>query len=324
MDTPAIPLKKIVIAGGSGFLGVSLAHALAEQGATVVIVSRTPPKCAGPWKHVVWDGRTVGDWAHELEGAAAVVNLAGRSVDCIKSPDHCDEILRSRVEATHTLGIAMRSVANPSPVWVQMSTAHIYGDPPTAICTEDSALGYGLAPDVGRAWEEAYRSSALPSQRQVILRTSFVIGQDRGAGCGALAKLVPLARFGLGGRVGTGRQGMSWIHEVDMNRLFIRAITQPTMTGVYIASAPNPVPQVEFMRELRRAVRMPIGLPATEWMVRLGARWLLQTDPELALYGRYVVSRRLADERFEFQYPELRTALARELGPKLGSTNTAG
>lgn len=320
----SIPLGKVLIAGGNGFLGVSLAHALAERGIAVVIVSRSPPQCTGPWTHVVWNGRTVDDWAHELEGAAAVVNLAGRSVDCIKSPDRCDEIPRSRVEATRALGIAMRSVANPPAVWVQMSTAHIYGDPPTAICTEDSALGYGLAPDVGRAWEEAYRSSALPSQRQVILRTSFVIGQDRGAGRGAMAKLVPLARFGLGGRVGTGRQGMSWIHEVDMNRLFIRAITEPTMTGVYIASAPNPVPQVEFMRELRQAVRMPLGLPATEWMVRLGARWLLRTDPELALYGRYVVSRRLADERFEFQFPELRTALARELGPKLGSTNTAG
>ncbi len=160
-----------------------------------------------------------------------------------------------------------------------MSTAHIYGDPPSAVCTEDSALGYGLAPDVGRAWEEAYRDAVLPSQKQVILRTSFVIGRDRGAGCGAMAKLLPLARRGLGGRVGSGRQGMSWIHEVDMNRLFLRSLTDPAITGVYIASAPHPVPQVEFMRELRRAVGMPIGLPATEWMVRLGARWLLRTDP---------------------------------------------
>ena len=314
MEERAKPFGKVVIAGGSGFLGVSLAHALAEQGGEVVIVSRNPPRCTGPWKHVVWDGRTIGPWIHELDGAQGVVNLTGRSVDCIKSPDHCDEILRSRVEATRVLGLAMRQVANPPPVWVQMSTAHIYGDPPSAVCTEDSALGYGLAPDVGRAWEEAYRDAVLPSQKQVILRTSFVIGRDRGAGCGAMAKLVPLARWGLGGRVGSGRQGMSWIHEVDMNRLFLRSLTDPAITGVYIASAPHPVPQVEFMRELRLAVGMPIGLPATEWVVRLGARWLLRTDPELALYGRFVVSRRLADERFQFAYPQLPGALAEILG----------
>lgn len=304
------PFGKIVIAGGSGFLGVSLSHALAEQGAEVVIVSRNPPRCPGPWKHVVWDGRSVGSWAHELDGAQGVVNLAGRSVDCIKSPDHCDEILRSRVEATRVLGLAMRQLSAPPRIWVQMSTAHIYGDPPSAICAEDSALGYGLAPDVGRAWEAAYQESVLPGQRQVVLRTSFVIGRDRGAGCGALAKLLPLARWGLGGRVGTGQQGMSWIHETDMNRLFIRALIEPTMRGVYIASAPHPVSQAEFMREVRRAVGMPIGIPAAGWMVRLGARWLLSTDPELALYGRFVVSRRLADEQFTFTYPKLPAALA--------------
>jgi NAD dependent epimerase/dehydratase family enzyme len=190
-----------------------------------------------------------------------------------------------------------------------MSTAHIYGDPPSAVCTEDSALGYGLAPDVGRAWEAAYQESVLPDQRQVVLRTSFVIGRDRGAGCGAMAKLVPLARWGLGGRVGSGCQGMSWIHEQDMNRLFLRALTDPAMSGVYVASTPQPVPQVDFMRQLRRAVGMPLGFPAMEWMVRLGARWLLRTDPELALYGRFVVSRRLMEERFEFVYPELPAAL---------------
>lgn len=208
-----------------------------------MIVSRNPPRCAGPWKHVVWDGRTIGPWIYELDGAQGVVNLTGRSVDCIKPPDHCDEILRSRVDATHVLGLAMRQVTNPPPVWVQMSTAHIYGAPPSAACTEDSALGYGLAPDVGRAWEEAYRDAVLTSQRQVILRTSFVIGRDRGAGCGAMAKLLPLARWGLGGRVGSGRQGMSWIHEVDMNRLFLRSLTDAAMTGVYIASAPTPSPR---------------------------------------------------------------------------------
>jgi uncharacterized protein (TIGR01777 family) len=244
-----------------------------------------------------------------LDEADGLVNLAGRSVACIKSPDHQDEILRSRVESTRVLGEAMRTIDSPPPVWVQMSTAHIYGDPPQSVCTEQSAFGYGLAPFVARAWEEAFHASVLPSQRGVILRTSFVLGRNRGAGGGALDTLTTLTRLGLGGRVGSGQQGLSWIHETDLNRLFERALIEPTMRGAYIASAPHPVPQVEFMRELRRAIRMPIGLPAFPWMVRIGARFLLRTDPELALYGRYVIPKRLEEEGFEFQLPDLREAM---------------
>jgi uncharacterized protein (TIGR01777 family) len=303
------PNNRVVIAGGSGFVGVSLAHHLAASKMDVVLVSRHPPRSAGPWNHVAWDGRTLGNWARVLDGAAGLVNLAGRSVDCIKTPAHQDEILRSRVEATRVLGQAMRSIAAPPPVWVQMSTAHIYGDPPEVVCTEDSPFGVGLAPFVGRAWEDAFHASVLPSQRPVILRTSFVLGRNRGAGSGALGRLRMLVWLGLGGKIGTGTQGMSWIHETDMNRLFARALTDATMHGSYIASAPYPVAQRVFMRELRRAVGMPIGLPAYSWMVRFGARWLLRTDPELALYGRHVVSQRLKEEHFEFQFPHLADAL---------------
>jgi uncharacterized protein (TIGR01777 family) len=299
----------VVIAGGSGFLGVSLAHHLATSNYSVVLLSRRAPRVSGPWKHVPWDARSLGEWQEELNGAVGMVNLVGRSVDCIKTPDHQDEILRSRVEATRVLGMAVREVNSPPPVWVQMGTAHIYGDPPEVICTEASPFGYGLAPFVGRAWEDEFHAGVLPSQRQVILRTSFVLGRDRGAGCGALARLRFLVKLGLGGKIGSGRQGMSWIHETDLNRLFERALTDSTMQGAYIASSPNPVSQVEFMRELRRAVGMPIGLPATEWMVRFGARWLLRTDPELALYGRFVIPKRLQEEGFEFRFPHLREAL---------------
>ena len=304
----------IVIAGGSGFLGLSLATHLAVSGRSIILLSRTPPKPDGPWRHVRWDARTLGDWCRELDGAIGMVNLTGRTVDCIKTPDHQDEILRSRLEATRVLGMAVRNVESPPPVWVQMSTAHIYGDPPQVTCTEESPFGYGLAPFVGRAWEEEFRASVLPSQRQVILRTSFVIGRDRGAGAVALARLLILTKLGLAGKIGSGTQGMSWIHEADMNRLFERALIDPTMQGPYIASSPNPVSQQIFMRELRRAVGVPIGLPAFSWMVRIGAPWLLRTDPELALYGRYVVSKRLQDEQFEFQFPNLSAATSRSSG----------
>lgn len=298
-----------VIAGGSGFLGIGLATHLAGQGRSVVILSRSTPP-AGPWQHVKWDARTLGPWTSVLEGASGLVNLVGRTVDCIKTPDHCDEILRSRVEATRVLGEAMHKVKTPPPVWVQMSTAHIYGDPPEVMCDEDAPFGYGLAPTVGRAWEEAFATAALPSQRTVILRTSFVIGRRNSGGGGALATLSMLARFGLGGTVGHGRQGMSWIHALDMNRLFERALTDASMRGPYIATAPNPVSNREFMRALRKAVGMPIGLPAAAFMVRIGAPLLMRTDPELALYGRYLASRRLREEGFNFRFPTLPEALA--------------
>jgi len=299
----------VVIAGGSGFLGVSLARHLAAQNVPVVILSRSKPRPNGAWRHVTWDARTLGHWSDALNGARAVVNLVGRTVDCVKTPDHQDEILRSRVEATRVLGTAMRAVKSPPPVWVQMSTAHIYGDPPSVVCDEDSPFGVGLAPFVGRAWEAAFAEAVLPDQRGVVVRTSFVIGRDQGAGGGALARLRFLTRLGLGGRVGSGRQGMSWIHETDMNRIFERAISDDGMRGAYIASSPNPVAQVDFMRCLRRAMRMPIGLPAFGWMVRLGAPLVLRTDPELALYGRYVLPGRLSREGFEFRFAKLEAAL---------------
>ena len=301
--------KLVVIAGGSGFLGVSLARHLIESNIKVTLLSRTRPKAEGQWDFAEWDARTLGGWQSVVDDADAVVNLVGRTVDCIKTPDHCDEILRSRVEATHVLGKAMKASPTPPPVWVQMSTAHIYGDPPSVICTEASPFGFGLAPHVAKAWEAEFENSLHPDQRGVVLRTSFVVGRDRGAGGGALSRLRGITRWGLGGRVGSGQQGMSWIHETDMNRIFGRSILDSTMQGVYIASSPNPVSQAEFMRSLRRSLKMPIGLPAPEFMVRFGAHWILRTDPELALYGRYVIPQRLIESGFAFDFPSLDDAL---------------
>jgi uncharacterized protein (TIGR01777 family) len=301
--------KSVVIAGGSGFLGTSLAYHLLESNFKVTVLSRNRPRANGHWDFAEWDARTLGDWQSVIDGATAVVNLVGRSVDCVKTPDHCDEILRSRVEATRVLGEAMQSVSTPPPVWVQMSTAHIYGDPPSLVCTESSPFGYGLAPQVGNAWESQFADSVLTEQRGVVLRTSFVVGRDRGAGGGALSRLRFVARLGLGGKIGSGRQGMSWIHEKDLNRIFERAILDSSMQGAYIASSPSPVSQMDFMQSLRRTLRVPIGLPATEAMVRFGARWILGTDPELALYGRYVVPQRLLDSGFSFEFPDLDSAL---------------
>ncbi|MCB1304917.1 MAG: DUF1731 domain-containing protein, partial [Leptospiraceae bacterium] len=273
-----------------------------DRGYTVTALSRSEVNEPGirwlPW------AKPDKEWARSLDGITALINLAGRSVDCIKTPETEDQILRSRVETTLSLGRALQTVRRKPRVWIQMSTAHIYGDS-LEICDEDSSYGYGLAPFVGRAWEAAFQESIPRSVRGVILRTSFVIGKSGGA----LPRLALLARMGLGGRISHGKQGMSWIHEEDMNALFSWAMESPRAKGAYIASSPNPESQVDFMRMLRRALGMPIGLPASAWMVRIGAPLLMNTDPDLALYGRYCRSARLEAEGFPFQYPLLKDAL---------------
>lgn len=299
------PTGRIVVAGGTGFLGRNLAGHLGRLGCEVVVLSRNRPAGDHAWRHATWDARTLGEWVRHLDGATALVNLTGRSVDCVKTPDQCDEILRSRVESTRVLGRALREVGTRPRVWVQMATAHRYGDPPEVVIDEDAAFGYGLAPLVAEAWEDTFREVVPADVRQVILRTSFVLGRSGGA----LPRLSRLTRWGLGGRLGHGRQGVSWIHEEDMNALFAWAIAEDGVEGAYLATAPDPVSNAVFMRELRRALGIPLGLPATSWMVRLAAPLLLRTDPELALYGRFCVSRRLREEGFAFRFPDLRSAL---------------
>jgi hypothetical protein len=169
--------KRIVIAGGSGFLGVNLAKHLVRNDYAITIVSRSKPKESGDWSFRKWDARTLGDWSACVDGAHAVVKLAGRTVDCVKTPLHCDQILRSRVESTRALGAAVKQAKRKPSVWVQMSTAHIYGDSELR-CDESSATGYGLAPTVGRAWEDAFDESCPDDVRRVILRTTFVLGKQ--------------------------------------------------------------------------------------------------------------------------------------------------
>ncbi|MEM6264402.1 MAG: TIGR01777 family oxidoreductase [Bacteroidota bacterium] len=298
-------MKKVVVTGGTGFIGQSLADHLSEKGFQPIIIARNPPNKPIKYPFVAWDGVTVGEWASQLSGALAVVNLAGKTVDCIKTPDNCDLILRSRVDTTKAIGKALNTVENPPKIWIQMSTAHIYGDPPSQMCTESSSFGYGLAPFVGKEWEVALLEALPEGTREVRLRTSFVIGKNGGA----LSTLKQITRLGLGGKVGHGNQGISWIHEYDLNEFIHQAIKNDTFSGAYLTTAPNPVSQAEFMRTLRKQMRIPIGLPAPEWATRFGARFLFRTDPELVLYGRYVKSERIPNSEFSFRFPHLKEAL---------------
>lgn len=303
----------LVIAGGSGFLGRGLARVLDAQGydSTILTRSSTPPKgfpAGTSWR--TWDGRTLNDWSTCLSGAAAVMNLVGRSVDCRKTPENVRAILESRVDSCRALGKAMRAVDRPPPVWIQSATAHIVGDPvPKAtVCDESTPPGplNEMAPFVGVEWEQAFHEAKLPDQRGVILRISFVLGAEGGA----MDRLKKLTRLGLGGTVGRGDQWISWIHQGDLNRFILAAIENSTYTGTYMLTAPQPVTNREFMRAMRHAFHRPWSPPAPALAVRLACRFLLSTDPELALKGRRCVPTRIDNEtEFQFQFPTLAQAL---------------
>lgn len=298
-------MKNILIFGGTGFIGLSLARHLKKNGLNPILIARNKPAKPLEFEFEKWDASTTGEWKNLLNNSLAVVNLAGKSVDCIKTPDNCDLILRSRVDSTLTIGRAFQEVKEPPNVWIQMSTAHIYGDPPSQICTEKSTTGFGLAPFVGRAWEEAFKKSKPTNVRGVILRTSFVIGKNGGA----LSSLKRIVKLGLGGTVGKGNQGMSWIHEYDMNEIILQSIINKKFNGIYITSSPNPVSNKDFMKLLRSTMRIPLGLPSPEFLIKIGAKLVFKTDPELVIYGRYVKSENLKLLGYKFKFPNLEKAL---------------
>ena len=323
--------RRVVIAGGSGFLGRGLAAFLVERGWGVTVLSRREKPAAAadpraePLDWVRWDARTDGDWGDTLRGADAVVNLVGRSVDCRKTAENREVILRSRVDSVAALGAACRrlhaeSPGSAPPVWVQGSTAHIVGDPEPwdRVCDESTPNGPldEVAPGVGVAWEAAFDKHRLPepTQRGVALRISFVLGRPNPGGAGALGRLGLLTRLGLGGTVGSGRQWMSWLHQDDLNRMVLHAIEDPSMRGVYMATAPEPVTNRDFMRALRSAYGRPWSPPAPALGVRLACRFVLNTDPELALLGRRCVPTRLVSEGFAFEHATLGSALSAVVG----------
>ena len=296
---------RVVVAGGSGFLGAGLVPELVAAGYDVVVLTREPSReVPGGVRHVTWDGRTVGPWAEALEGAEAVVNLVGRTVDCRKTAANRREIMASRVDSVRALAAAFAKCPQPPKTWVQTATAHIYGDTDDELLDDSSPIGTGFAPEVGVAWERALEAADLPGCRRVVLRISFVLGRDGGA----LRTLARLTRLFLGGTVGHGRQYISWIHQADINALFLRGLGRPDMSGVYVATAPHPVTNAQFMQELRRAYGRPWSPPVPRPLVRLGA-WMMRTDPELALLGRRCVPTRLLSEGFLFRFPTLPEAL---------------
>ncbi|WP_111551793.1 TIGR01777 family oxidoreductase [Kitasatospora sp. SolWspMP-SS2h] len=305
---------KYVIPGGTGQVGTLLERALRADGHEVVLLSRTP---TAP-HHAAWDGRTLGPWAEQLDGADVVVNLAGRTVSCRYTPENLRQMMDSRVDSTRVVGEAIAAAARPPRVWLQMSTATVYAHRFDAPNDEATGIIGGTEPDVpdyweysvriARNWEAAQDAAATPATRKVALRSAMVFSPDRG---GVFDVLSWLTRLGLGGPVAGGRQYVSWIHEHDFVRAVRFLAEHGELAGPVNLAAPNPLPQRELMRELRRANGMPVGLPATRRMAELGA-FALRTDTELLLKSRRVVPGRLLEAGFAFDFPHCADA-AREL-----------
>ena len=306
----------IVIPGGTGQIGRILARHFHGQGHTVKAIARHP--APAPWQTFVWNGRDLGPWARELDGADLVINLAGRSVNCRYTRANRRAILMSRVEATRAVGQAIAAASTPPPLWMNASTATIYrhafdrpmdeatGEPGGA--ERDAPAAWKFSIDVATAWEKTFFHAPTPGTRTLALRSAMTMSPDPG---GVFSVLRALARAGLGGPAGSGLQFVSWIHETDFIRALEFLIERPQFEGCVNVCSPNPLPNREFMADLRRACGVGFGLPAAKWMLEV-ATFVHRTESELLLKSRRVVPQRLRAAGFEFIFPDWPSA-AREL-----------
>ncbi len=303
---------RILIPGGSGQLGNILARHLHKQGHAVTVLSRTPTPA--PWHTQHWDGLTLDPaWTHLLEDADAVIHLSGRSVNCRYTPENRKQIIDSRILPTLTLGEAITRCTTPPKLWMNASTSTFYSDTraQTQARPNDEFTGElgGLNPslpsswkfsiDVARRWEQAFHAHTTPRTRKIALRTSMTMSPDPG---GVFSVFANLIRFGLGGTQGPGDQYVSWMHDQDYCRAIDFLLTHENISGPVNFTAPVPLLNRDFMRDLRSAFGMPVGLPAASWMLEIGSI-LLRTETELILKSRRAIPTVLQQNGFHFDFP---------------------
>lgn len=303
--------SKIVIAGGTGFLGKAIIHKFRDRSFDIVVLTRTPKPSHDNVSYVKWDAKTLGPWINELEGSSAVINLTGRSVNCRYNEANKKEMVASRVDATYAIGKAIQSCALAPRVWINASSTAIFGYSEDEIKHEYSPIGTGFVSEICQLWEQAFHEVETVHTRKVILRIGVVLQQE----IGLLQPFVNLTKWGLGGNIGTGEQYFSWIHETDFLNIISWAVENESVEGIFHATSPYPVKNKDFMRSLRKAYGVPFGFSHPTWTVKIGAQ-LIGTESELVLKGRRVISKKLPDAGFYFKFPMINTALEALLNPQ--------
>ncbi len=304
---PPITMNKLIIAGGTGFLGQALARHFAQKSWQVVILTRDTHARPLVGRLVAWEGETLGPWTAELENATALVNLCGKSVNCRYNRQNRNKILESRTRPTRVLAEALQTAKNPPNVWLNAASATTYHhslNKPMDDYTGEH--GHGFSVEVCKAWEAAFFATDLPSIRRVALRTSMVLGHGKNSVYPILARL---ARFGLGGKISHGQQMVSWIHETDFVRAIEFVINNEELAGAINVTAPAPVRNTVFMKILRESVGRTFGIPHLKPILEIAA-WLMRTETELTLKSRYAIPAKLLEQRFLFRYPFVDEALA--------------
>jgi hypothetical protein len=296
--------KRIILAGGSGFIGHALAKELAAK-YEVIVLTRTPKPRDDGVREIEWDGIHIGEWIALLDGAEAVVNLTGKNVNCPHTPENLHEFAASRIDSVNAIAGALEHIKEPPRVWVQAGAIGYYGDPGDMICDDYSPPGTGALAEICHQWEDAFHGLKAPKTRKVLLRIGFVLGRDGGA----LPVLEQLTRRFLGGRAGTGKQYISWIHIVDVVQMFRGAIENENWSGTYNAVGLAPVTNKEFMRQLRHSLHRPWSPPVPQFIIKLGARWM-KSEPSLALGGCHSIPIRFLEGGFQFRFDKLSDALA--------------
>lgn len=289
--------KKIVLAGGTGFVGKYFSEQFKALGYQVVIISRNNA-------HIQWDNHE--EIEEALDDAEMLINLAGKSVNCRYNQANKDEILRSRIATTIALGNAIIKCNRPPRIWINSSTATIYRHAMYRPMTEnDGEIGSGFSVNVATKWEQAFFDFNLPHTRQIALRMAIVLG----AGGGVMKPFVNLVRFGLGGKQGSGKQMFSWIHLEDLFDIVLFLQSQENLSGVFNCSSPNPIDNATLMKALRKEMGVKVGLPSPEWMLKMGAVFI-GTETELILKSRWVVPEKLVEAGYQFKFPVIDKALA--------------